>query len=299
MTYLYGPSGCGKSHLLHAFATEFAKLNPSKNVKCLSAEKFAFEYRKSVKENNTIGFKQSIRNNDLLIIEDLQYIITNKASQIELMHTINHIVEKNGKVIISSNVSPFLIEGINKDLITRTSFGLLIDIQTADKELKEKFIENKAEELNFHISSEIVDYLATNFKRSLRELSGAISRIFNYSFLSGNDISISFLNNLLKDMFVDFGSKIEISDIKKEVAKHYNLLTSELSNVTKVKKIAMPRQIAMYLCKTLTNKSLTEIGTAFGGKNHSTIIHSIKKIEKLMDENNSFAKEVNLLKSRF
>lgn len=295
---LHANSGAGKTHLVNAYVNEAVK-NTNKRVKNISSEKFMYEFTQSARNNDVLSFKEKMRNNDILVIENIQHIAGKKSTQLELAHTIAHITEAGGQVLITCNISPFLISGIQKELLMKISGGLLIDMKDADTELKTEFIKNYSTQIELQISEESILYLGKNFKGSLKELSGALKRLFMHQSLSGEEISISFMNKVLYDMFENFRVKINCGEIKSVIADCHNITVKEMLSISKVKKLVEPRQISMYLCKTLTNNSLKEIGLEFSGRKHSTVIHAIRFIEAKIDKDINFANQIQLLKDKF
>ena len=299
--FLYGGVGLGKTHLLHAMALEINKNWPERKVLYLSAEKFMYQFIKALRFKDTMAFKQQFRSVDVLMIDDIQFIAGKDSTQEEFFHTFNTLVDHNHQVIISADRSPVDLDGIEERIRSRLGWGLVADIHPSDYELRLGILQSKAEShINENpeiiIPDNLLEFLAQRIDSNIRVLEGALNRVIAYSSFANRPLSIDMAKEVLKDLIRASQRKITIDDIQRKVADYYNLRLSDLLSARRSRTIARPRQIAMYLSKILTTRSLPEIGRKFGGRDHTTVIHAVKKVEDLRVNDVAIDEEVEVLR---
>ncbi len=293
--FLYGGVGLGKTHLMHAIAHEIKKRKPLRRVIYMSAEKFMYYFIKALRFKNTVAFKEQLRNVDVLMIDDVQFISGKDSTQEEFFHTFNALIDQNKQLIISADKSPQDLEGIEERMRSRLGWGLVADIHPLTYELRLGILQAKEEKLSARISPNILEFLAHKITSNVRELEGALNRLAAFSSLVGREINLDMVQDLLKDLLKSSQKKVNIEEIQKKVSQHFNVKMSDMSSARRSRTIARPRQIAMYLSKNLTSRSLPEIGRRFGNRDHTTVIHAIKKVDELRNVDNSFDEDVQLL----
>ena len=299
--FLYGGVGLGKTHLLHAMALEINKNWPERKVLYLSAEKFMYQFIKALRFKDTMAFKQQFRSVDVLMIDDIQFIAGKDSTQEEFFHTFNTLIDHNHQVIISADRSPVDLDGIEERIRSRLGWGLVADIHPSDYELRLGVLQSKAEShllenSDLTISDNLLEFLAQRIDSNIRVLEGALNRVIAYSSFANRPLSIDMAKEVLKDLIRASQRKTTIDDIQRKVADYYNLRLSDLLSARRSRTIARPRQIAMYLSKILTTRSLPEIGRKFGGRDHTTVIHAVKKIEDLRVGDVAIDEEVEVLR---
>ena len=290
--FIHSPSGFGKTHLLNALSNKLIETNPTKKIIYTSSNKFLYSFIKAVQEHDTYRFKQSFKDADILLIDDIQFIAGKEATAKELFHIIDEYIEAGKQVVITANNSPYLIEGLDHNIKSRIASGLILDISPAPYDLRLKILNSKSEKLGVKFDSGIAEFIASKINSSIRELEGAVKRIAFHSKLKG-DLTLHEIRKILSDILAANTKPIEISDIKKIVAEKWNISLAEMDGNTRSQHIIIPRHIAMYIAKNLTTKSLPEIGKSFGGRNHATIINAVKKVKDLILINPNMA---NLIK---
>ena len=293
--FLYGGVGLGKTHLMHAIAHEIKNRNPLRRVIYMSAEKFMYHFIKALRFKDTVSFKEQFRNVDVLMIDDVQFISGKDSTQEEFFHTFNSLIDQRKQLIISADKSPQDLEGIEERMRSRLGWGLVADIHPLTYELRLGILQAKEEKLSSRISSSILEFLAHKITTNVRELEGALNRLSAFSSLVGRDISLDMVQDLLKDLLKSSQRKVNIEEIQKKVAQHFNIKVSDMSSARRSRTVARPRQIAMYLSKNLTSRSLPEIGRRFGNRDHTTVIHAVRKVEELRNKDVSFDEDVQLL----
>jgi chromosomal replication initiator protein len=280
--FLHGGTGRGKTHLLHAIGHEFRNLRPGARIIYMSAEKFMVEFVAALRANETIKFKQQLRSADLLMIDDVQFIAGKESTQEEFFHTMNEIISAGSRLVISSDRAPQDLDGIEPRILSRLSWGLVADINQADLELRLNIITKKLEALpEVSVPQDVVMFLAKRISSNVRELEGALNRIAAYAMMSGRAIDIEFTNEVLANILRANQRRISIDEIQGKVSDHYRIRKAEMTSARRAREVARPRQVAMYLSKQLTPRSLPEIGRRFGGRDHTTVIHAVRQIEKL------------------
>ncbi|MFL2901379.1 MAG: chromosomal replication initiator protein DnaA [Candidatus Pelagibacter sp.] len=299
--YIYGGVGMGKTHLLNAIGLELKKNN---KVMFISAERFMYQFVKSIKSNDMVKFKEYFRNTDILLIDDIQFMNGKEAMQEEFFHTFNALLDKGSQIIVSADRAPNKLSRIQERIKSRFSGGLVVDIQKPDYELRKKIVEQKTEELNkiyfdqIKISKEIQDYICTEITVSIRELVGAINRIVSFSRIYNKTPNLAEIKIVLKDLLNLSENKVTIDLIQTLVCKFFKISKNEMLSSRRSRYLVRPRQTAIYLTKILTSKSLPEIGREFSNRDHTTIIHSVKTIEKLKENNPEMVDNINKLKNQ-
>ena len=293
--FLYGGVGLGKTHLMHAIAHEIKRRNPERRVIYLSAEKFMYHFIKALRYKDTVAFKEQFRTVDVLMIDDVQFISGKDSTQEEFFHTFNALVDQNRQLIISADKSPQDLEGIEERMRSRLGWGLVADIHPLNYELRLSILQAKEEKLQVNVPQNVLEFLAHKITTNVRDLEGALNRISAFSSLVGKEINIEMTHDLLRDLLRSSQKKVNIEQIQKKVSEHFNVKMSDMSSARRSRTIARPRQIAMYLSKNLTSRSLPEIGRRFGNRDHTTVIHAVKKVEELRNKDLSFDEDVELL----
>ena len=293
--FLYGGVGLGKTHLMHAIAWQKKKLNPKFEILYLSAEKFMYEFIKAIRVKNTVAFKDQYRSVNLLMIDDVQFIIGKESTQEEFFHTFNALTDKNRQIVISADKSPSDLEGLEERLRSRLGSGLVADIHPTTYELRLSIIEAKIKKYNIDLSKDIIEFLAHKITTSVRELEGALTRLAAHVTLVGRTVNLEIAEDLLQDLLRASDRRTTIDQIQKKVAEHFNVKISDMHSARRSRTIARPRQIAMFLAKNLTTRSLPEIGRKFGGRDHTTVIHAIKKVKELVKNDSSLSEDIEIL----
>lgn len=294
--FLHGGTGLGKTHLMHAIGQEFLARQPGARVIYMSAEKFMYEFVAAMRAKDTHSFKARLRAADVLMIDDVQFIAGKESTQEEFFHTMNEIISAGRRLVITADRSPQDLEGIESRILSRLAWGLVADVNPADFELRLNIIVKKLEAMpQAHVPEDVVMFLARRISANVRELEGALNRVVAYSLLSGRPIDMEFTQETLADMLRATQRRITIDEIQRRVCDHYRIKQSEMSSARRAREVARPRQVAMYLSKQLTPRSLPEIGRRFGGRDHTTVIHAVKQIEKLRQTDAELDADVRLL----
>ena len=299
--YIYGGVGMGKTHLLNSIGLELKKNN---KVMFISAERFMYQFVKSIKSNDMVKFKEYFRNTDVLLIDDIQFMNGKEAMQEEFFHTFNALLDKGSQIIVSADRSPNKLSRIQERIKSRFSGGLVVDIQKPDYELRKKIVENKIKDLNslyaeqFKISQEITDFISSEITTSVRELVGAINRVVSFSRIYKKLPNLAETKVVLKDLLNLYENKVTIDQIQTVVCKFFKISKNEMLSSRRSRYLVRPRQTAIYLTKILTSKSLPEIGREFSNRDHTTIIHSVKTIEKLKVKDLDMVDNINKLKNQ-
>lgn len=294
--FLYGGVGLGKTHLMHAIAWHLRMREPNRRVIYLSAEKFMYQFIRALRFKDTMAFKEQFRSVDVLMIDDVQFISGKESTQEEFFHTFNTLVDQNHQVIISADKSPSDLEGMEERLRSRLGWGLVADIHPTTYELRLGILDSKSEQLGAEIPRKVMEFLAHRITSNVRELEGALNRIVAHATLVGRDISLEMTQEVLHDLLRATDRRVTIEEIQKRVAEHYNIRLSDMHSARRARAVARPRQVAMYLAKQLTTRSLPEIGRKFGGRDHTTVMHAVKKVEELRSLDASFGDDVELLR---
>ncbi len=293
--FLYGGVGLGKTHLMHAVAWNIKKRNPKKNVVYLTAEKFMYQFIKALRFKNIMSFKEQFRSVDVLMIDDVQFIIGKDNTQEEFFHTFNTLIDKKRQIIISADKSPADLDGLEDRLKSRLGWGLVADIHPLTYELRLGILQAKAEQKSLNLKQEVMEFLANKITNNVREMEGALNRLAVHASIQDSKISVDLVKDVLKDLLRTNSRKITIDEIQKKVVEHYNIKLSDMHSPRRSRSVARPRQVAMYLAKSITTRSLPEIGRKFGGRDHTTVIHAIKTIEEIMVNDPNLAEDIELL----
>ena len=299
--FLYGGVGLGKTHLMHAIAWEIKKRDSISRVLYLSAEQFMYRFVQALRFKDMHGFKELFRSVDVLMVDDVQFIAGKESTQDEFFHTFNALIDNGKQIVISADRAPGEIDGLEDRIKSRLAWGLVVDLHPTDYELRLGILLSKVEaqrkiHSDIDIDHGILEFLAHRISSNVRVLEGALIRLFAFSSLVGRKIDIDMAQECLADILRVSQRKVTIEEIIRKVADHYNLRMTDLISARRSRVIARPRQVAMFLSKTLTTKSLPEIGRRFGGRDHTTVIHAVKKIEELKQIDNQIAEEVEILR---
>jgi len=294
--FIYGGVGLGKTHLMHAIAHAMGEYWPEKTVMYLSAEKFMYQFVKALRANDTMNFKEQFRSVDVLMIDDIQFIAGKESTQEEFFHTFNALVDQNKQIIISADRAPGDLTGIDERLRSRLAWGLVADIQPTSYELRLGILQTKREQLGADVPDSVLEFLALKVTNNVRELEGALNRIVAHADVSKNEITLESTQDVLQDLLRSHDRRITIDEIQRKTADHYNLRLPDMHSARRARNVARPRQVAMYLAKQLTSRSLPEIGRKFGGRDHTTVMHAVRKIEELMEDDTQIAQDVDVIR---
>ncbi|MGE4314001.1 MAG: chromosomal replication initiator protein DnaA [Pseudobdellovibrionaceae bacterium] len=294
--FIYGGVGLGKTHLMHAIAHSLREKSPEKTIMYLSAEKFMFQFVKAIRSQETMAFKELFRSVDILMIDDVQFISGKESTQEEFFHTFNALVDLNKQIIISADRAPGDLQGIDERLRSRMSWGLVADIQPSTYELRLHILRAKRDMLGVNIPESVLEFLALKVTSNIRELEGALNRIAAHADVTNEPVTLETTQNVLQDLLRSHDRRITIDEIQRRVAEHYNLKLTDMHSARRSRNVARPRQVAMYLAKQLTARSLPEIGRKFGGRDHTTVMHAVRKIEELIEEDASIAQDCDVLR---
>nr|MCS5600453.1 chromosomal replication initiator protein DnaA [Rhodospirillales bacterium] len=294
--FLYGGVGLGKTHLMNAIAWEIVERDPSRTIMFLSAEKFMYRFVRALREQNTVDFKDQFRSVDVLMIDDVQFIGGREATQEEFFHTFNALVDQGRQIVLSADKSPSDLEGVEDRLKSRLNCGLVADIHATTYELRLAILESKAEKMRMNAPSKVLEFLAHKITANVRELEGALNRVAAHTQLVGRELTLETCQEILHDLLRANNRRVTIEEIQKRVAEHFNIRIADMHSARRARSVARPRQVAMYLAKQLTARSLPEIGRKFGGRDHTTVMHAVKKVDELRDLDASFSEDVELLR---
>ena len=297
--YICGGVGLGKTHLLNAIGLE---LQSNNNVMFISAERFMYHFIKSIKKNDMVNFKDFFRKSSVFIIDDIQFISGKESLQEEFFHTFNSLMDKGSQIVISADRAPMKLDRVQDRIKSRLSGGLVVDIETPDLDLKIKIIKKKIEEIQYQfrenilLSDEVVNYIASESKTNIRELIGVLNRVIAFSRVHNKNLTIGDCKNILKDVFNQI-RVITVDKIQNIVSNYFNIALSEMLSQRRSRPLARPRQIAMYLAKKMTTRSLPEIGRRFANRDHTTVIHAVKTITRLSEQDDEMKKNIIQIKS--
>ena len=294
--FIYGSVGLGKTHLLQAITHEISQKHPHLKISYLSSEQFTNELIQSIRHRSADSFRQKYRNIDVLLIDDIHFIAGKESTQEEFFHTFNVLHDHRKQIIICSDRPPKEIANLEERLVSRFNWGLIADVQPPDYETRVAILQKKLELESVKVPDDVITFIASEIKTNIRELEGALLRVVAYSVLEEKSINLSLAKSVLKDMVKESVKTISVEMVQKEVAEFFNLSLSELKSKGRHKNIIVPRQVAMYLARQLTKHSLPEIGAAFGGKDHTTIMHAVKKVEEVLLKDPQIRKIVETLK---
>jgi chromosomal replication initiator protein len=295
--FLYGGVGLGKTHLMNAIAWQIRKRKTKRKVMYLSAEQFMYRFIRALRFKDTMAFKEQFRSVDVLMIDDIQFICGNKDStQEEFFHTFNALVDQNRLIVISADKSPSDLEGMEERLRSRLGWGLVADIHPTTYELRLGILQSKADTSRLNVPPKVMEFLAHKITSNVRELEGALNRIVAHADLVGRPITIETTQELLRDLLRANDRRVTIDEIQRKVAEHFNMRVADMHSDRRARAVARPRQVAMFLSKQLTQRSLPEIGRKFGGRDHTTVMHAVKRVEELIATDQGFADDVELLR---
>jgi chromosomal replication initiator protein len=297
--FIYGDTGLGKTHLMHAIGHAILRNNPDSRVAYLSTEKFTNEFIQALQENALTKFRQRYRHVDVLLIDDVQFLAGKERIQEEFFHTFNDLFESGKQIVLSSDRRASEIQKLESRLVSRFEWGLPADIQAPDFETRVAILRTKAASLKFDIPAPVVNFIAQNISKNIRRLEGALIKVASYGALTGKPLDLATAEMLLQDVLMEQAQNIlTIETIQKRVADHFQIRHSDMTSKRRPNNIAIPRQIAMYLTRTLTKHSLQEIGDAFGGRDHGTVIHACKAVDNMMDQDVSMRGSVDFLRAQ-
>jgi len=299
--FLYGGVGLGKTHLMHAIAWEIVRRDPKARVIYLSAEQFMYRFVQALRFKDMIGFKALFRSVDVLMVDDVQFIAGKDSTQDEFFHTFNALVDQNKQIVISGDRTPAEIDGLEERIKSRLQCGLVVDLHPTDYELRLGILQQKAEAATVHypevvVAPGVIEFLAHRISTNVRVLEGALTRLLAFASLVGREVTLDMAQECLADILRASDRKVTIDEIIRKVSDHYNLRITDMLGARRSRNVARPRQVAMFLCKGLTSKSLPEIGRRFGGRDHTTVIHAVRRIEELRMHDSQIAEDVELLR---
>ncbi len=299
--FLYGGVGLGKTHLMHAIAWELKAATPNLRILYLSAEQFMYRFVQALRDKEMIGFKQLFRSVDVLMVDDIQFIAGKDATQEEFFHTFNALVDQNKQIILSADRAPSDIRGIEDRVQSRMQSGLVADLHPTNYELRLGILQQKVEQYRpdfpgLTLANGVLEFLAHRISSNVRVLEGAIMRLFAFGSLVGREVTLEAAQDCLSDVLKASERKITIEEIQRKVSQHYNIRLSDIVGPKRLRSFARPRQVAMYLSKQLTARSLPEIGRHFGGRDHTTVMHGVKRIEELMAKDHQIAEDLEILR---
>jgi chromosomal replication initiator protein len=297
--FLYGDTGLGKTHLMHAIGHAILRRNPEARVAYLSTEKFTNEFIQALQENSLTKFRQRYRHADVLLLDDVQFLANKERIQEEFFHTFNDLFESGKQIILSSDRRASEIQKLEARLVSRFEWGLPADIQSPDVETRIAILRTKAAALKCDLPAPIINFIAQNITKNIRRLEGALIKVASYTALTHKPIDLATAERLLHDVLMEQAQTIlTIETIQKRVADHYQIRHSDMTSKRRPNNIAIPRQIAMYITRTLTKHSLQEIGDAFGGRDHGTVIHACKAVDNMMEQDATTRSSVEFLKTQ-
>ena len=294
--FLYGGVGLGKTHLMHAVAWAIRGGEPPRNVAYMSAEKFMYRFISALRSQSTMEFKESLRSVDVLMVDDLQFLIGKDNTQEEFFHTFNALIDAGKQIIISADKSPSDLNGLEDRLRTRLGCGMVADIHATTFELRLSILQAKANAAGVAVPKNVHEFLAHKITSNVRELEGALNRLIAHANLFGRAITLESAQDVLHDLLRAHDRRVTIEEIQRKVAEHYNIRLTDMSSARRARNVARPRQVAMYLAKQLTSRSLPEIGRRFGNRDHTTVMHAVSRISELMQADSAFAEDVELLR---
>ncbi|MGB0497177.1 MAG: chromosomal replication initiator protein DnaA [Rubricella sp.] len=299
--FLYGGVGLGKTHLMHAIAWEFRRKNPDYRVLYLSAEQFMYRFVQAMRGRNTMEFKEMFRAVDVLMVDDVQFLAGKDSTQDEFFHTFNALIEQRKQLVISGDRAPGEMDGVEERIRSRLGWGLVVDLHPTDYELRLGILQSKAEAYmaehpELRLRDGVLEFLAHRISSNVRVLEGALTRLFAFGTLVGREIDLDMATECLSDILRLSERKVTIDEIIRKVCEHYNVRMSDMMSPRRARAVARPRQIAMYLSKHLTSKSLPEIGRRFGGRDHTTVLHAVRRVEELKSSDGQIAEDLELLR---
>jgi chromosomal replication initiator protein len=299
--FLYGGVGLGKTHLMHAIAWDLQAHHPQARIVYLSAEQFMYRFVRALRDQDTMGFKQLFRSVDVLMVDDVQFIAGKTSTQEEFFHTFNALVEDGKQIIISGDRAPVDMESLDARIASRLQSGLVVDLHPTDYELRLGVLQHKAEialaqNPNVHMAPGVLEFIARKVSTNIRVIEGALTRLFAFADLVNREVSLEMAQDCLADILRATDKKVTMEEIIKKTCDYYNIRHADLTGSSRARAVARPRQMAMYLCKNLTQRSLPEIARKLGGRDHTTILYGVRKIEDLMAIDNQIAEDAEILR---
>ncbi|MEM6587587.1 MAG: chromosomal replication initiator protein DnaA [Pseudomonadota bacterium] len=299
--FFYGGVGLGKTHLMHAIAWELQTARPDLNVLYLSAEQFMYRFVQALRDKKMMDFKEMFRSVDVLMVDDVQFIAGKDSTQEEFFHTFNALMDQNKQIVISADRAPGEIEDLEDRIKSRLQCGLVVDLHPTDYELRLGILQSKVDRYkadypDLQMDDDVLDFLAQRISTNVRVLEGALTRLYAFASLVGTEITPEMAQDCLSDILRTFERKISIEEIQRQVSDHYNIRLADMIGPKRVRSFARPRQVAMYLCKQMTRRSLPEIGRRFGGRDHTTVMHGVKRIEELRHSDAQIAEDLEMLR---
>jgi chromosomal replication initiator protein len=299
--FLYGGVGLGKTHLMHAIAWELKTSHPELNVVYLSAEQFMYRFVQALRDKKIMDFKSLFRSVDVLMVDDVQFIAGKDSTQEEFFHTFNALIDQNRQIIISGDCPPGEMKDMEERIKSRLQCGLVVDLHPTDYELRLGILQSKtdsfrAQQPDLVIKDGVLEFLAHRISTNVRVLEGALTRLFAFASLVGREITLELAQDCLSDILRASERKITVEEIQRRVSDHYNIRLSDMLGPKRVRSFARPRQVAMYLAKQMTSRSLPEIGRRFGGRDHTTVLHGVKRIEELRQQDGQIAEDLEMLR---
>jgi chromosomal replication initiator protein len=294
--FLYGGVGLGKTHLMHAIGLELLRRERPCTVAYMSAERFMYRFIAAIRAQSTMEFKEQLRSVDVLMIDDLQFLIGKDNTQEEFFHTFNALVDAGKQIVVSADKSPSDLSGLEDRLRTRLGCGMVADLHATTFELRISILEAKAARAGVHVQGKVLEFLAHKITTNVRELEGALNRLIAHANLFGRPITLEGTQEVLHDVLRAHDRRVTIEEIQRKVAEHWNIRLTDMSSARRARAVARPRQVAMYLAKQLTSRSLPEIGRKFGNRDHTTVMHAVSRVGELMEQDAEFAERVELLK---
>jgi chromosomal replication initiator protein len=294
--YLQAATGQGKTHLMHAIGHAYAAINPDAQIIYMSAEKFMMEFVSAMRAKEVMEFKARLRAVDVLLLDDIQFIIGKVSTQEEFLHTIDAILGAGKRLVVSADRAPQALDGVDQRILSRLSMGLVADIQPADLELRRTILEQRLAKMpDAGVGEDVVEFLARTISRNVRELEGGLNKLLAYAQLTGRPITKALAEEQLKDILSACRRRITIDEIQRAVCEYYRIDRSEMSSKRRARAVVRPRQVAMYLAKVMTPRSYPEIGRKFGGRDHSTVIHAVRLVENLRGQDSEMDNDVRTL----
>ncbi|MCX7558161.1 chromosomal replication initiator protein DnaA [Sulfitobacter sp. F26204] len=298
--FLYGGVGLGKTHLMHAIAAELKQRKPEMNVLYLSAEQFMYRFVQALRDRKMMDFKELFRSVDVLMVDDVQFIAGKDSTQEEFFHTFNALVDQHKQIIISADRAPTDIKDLEDRVQSRLQCGLVVDLHPTDYELRLGILQSKLEVQQktypgLEVDKTVLEFLAHRITSNVRVLEGALTRLFAFASLVGREINMELTQDCLADVLRSSERKVTVEEIQRKVSEHYNIRLSDMIGPKRLRSYARPRQVAMYLSKQLTSRSLPEIGRRFGGRDHTTVMHGVRRIEELKQSDSQIAEDLELL----
>ena len=294
--FLYGGVGLGKTHLMHAIAWELTGGGRPVSVAYMSAERFMYRFIAAIRSQATMEFKEQLRSLDVLMVDDLQFLIGKDATQEEFFHTFNALVDVGKQIVVSADKSPSDLSGLEERVRTRLGCGMVADLHATTYELRISILEAKAARAGVPVPARVLEFLAHKITTNVRELEGALNRLIAHANLFSRPVTLEATQEVLHDVLKAHDRRVTIEEIQKRVAEHWNIRLTDMSSARRARAVARPRQVAMYLAKQLTSRSLPEIGRKFGNRDHTTVMHAVQRVTELMDRDHAFGEDVELLR---